>query len=149
MNILGEAYGTISDIEIFWVLMTSVALAFSLYNTWEAIQDYRFFRKQVQSPTVNGRQDQATGTIVAEVSRTVILLIFLSIGIGAMIIPEPPHNLELPLDQRIVSALIRWGLILSAILILLQTLNNARIRRRTALRAKTRAALEEKWRQGK
>lgn len=134
--ILGENYGSVSDIEIVWVLLTGLALIFSLYNMWASILDYRYLRLLHLPP--NGRKDQAEGTIIAETARTMILLIFLSIGIIAMTLPEAPPNLDIPRNQEIASILIRWGLIASAVLIAVQSVNNARIRRRAQLRARTR-----------
>lgn len=136
-----DSYGTVSDIEIVWVGLASVGVGFTLYNMISAYKDMRYLMGLKLPP--NGRRDLAVSTVLVEAMRLICLLIFIAIGIAAMTLPEIPPDLQIPTNQLVIGILIRWGLILASILIILQSILNAAIRRRSKVRIETRERMKE------
>lgn len=134
---LGAEYGTVSDIEIVWVLLACIGILFSSYNVFCAWGDLRWFLKLKLPP--NGRRDIAISTVIVESARLVILSIFLAIGIVSMTIPDVDPKV-LPTNLVVAGILIRWGLIGSSCLMIVQSIVNANVRRRSKVRAQASAA---------
>lgn len=141
---IGAAYGSVADIEIVWVLMAVIGVGFSLYNLGGAVGDLRYFKKLKLPP--NGRRDVAYSSVIVETARLLILLIFVSIGVIAMFLPELPPNVDIPRTQLLVGIAVRWGLIVSSALIILQSFVNAAVRKRSNARAYARAQTQTKER---
>ena len=112
--ILGAAYGSVSDIEIFWTLIATLGLCFSFYTIREASGDWLTIR---DSGIGNGRKLLARSTLLSEWGRAVVQSIFLVIGVLAMFTPEAPNASEGPWYVVAIRVLITWGLISSSILI--------------------------------
>ena len=118
MSFLAAQYGTVSDIELVWTIIALVGIIFSGFNVYNAILDRKALAKL---PVRNGRWLLASFALRAELARMAILLIFFSIGIGAMLLQDPPSQLTLPTVQVVVGTIFRWGLVISALLITLKS----------------------------
>lgn len=120
---LAAAYGTISDIELVWTLIASIGAFYSLWNLREAIVDLRALGK-----IGNGRRLVAWTTLQSEIARLLVQLIFIAIGIGAMLLPDASQR-DLPTRYVLYGALIRWGLIVASLLILYKSYLAHRVRK--------------------
>ncbi len=117
-------YWRISDIEIVWTLIASVGFVFSIYNFQDALGDYR-----AASTIMNGRREVAILGLKMELCRMVIQAIFILIGLAAMTIADPPDQLARPWNLTLLSILFRWGMVISALLVLYMSYSNFRVRR--------------------
>lgn len=122
MNV-AASYGNVSDIEVLWTLVALGGAAFSLYNVRDAARDYR-----ATAHIKNGRRWIAASQVRVEVARLAIQLIFLAIGVLAMFLPSPPDAVLSTL-QVVTGAVFRWGLIVSGLLLLYQSVQNYTLRR--------------------
>ena len=123
---LGAAYGTFSDIEILWVLIALVGLVYSSMNAREAYADRQFIRDH---SIINGRSLVANSIYFTELSRAVIQLIFLAVGVIAMTIPEIPPEADVPTNIKIFGFIFRWGLIASSVLLTFKAFLANRVRK--------------------
>lgn len=112
-SLISAAYGSVSDMELLWTGLAAAGASFSAYNVRDSILDYKAL-----GAMENGRRSLARAAIKTEASRFAIQLIFIMIGVSAMFIPEAPDVLDQPLNIAITSFLIRWGLMVSAGLLL-------------------------------
>lgn len=135
---LAAAYGSVSDIEIFWVVLVFCGLLFSLYNVKEARADQKALK---EAGVANGRGKIAQFAVRSEMARTAIQLIFLTIGILAMFLAETPDSLDQPWHLTAIGFAFRWGLITAAALITLKSYWSWRLR--AILREQFRQAQEE------
>lgn len=119
INFLAAAYGTVSDIEILFSLISFIGAAFSIFSSYEAIKDYQALNK---AKIGNGRRLLAWTSVQTEIARVIIQLIFLTIGILAATIAEMPPQLHLPLEVVIFGFIFRWGLILSSLLLMYKSI---------------------------
>lgn len=120
--ILAAQYATVSDIEVVWTAIAVYGAALSISNVRHAIVDVTAAR------TIgNGRRWIASASLQVELARLVIQLFFISMGVLAMTIPEPPTAV-LPTKLVIFGALFRWGLIISSSLITFQSWTNRQMR---------------------
>jgi hypothetical protein len=85
MILVQDLVGTISLIELAWLLSAIAGLFLSHLNGWEAILDYRALNGRK-----NGRRRIAVGSIRREAVRGVVNAIFLGIGLVAALIPANP-----------------------------------------------------------
>lgn len=123
---LGAAYGSVSDIEIVWVLVAVVGLTFSLFNFRDALRDKaRLIRAKVS----NGRMLVAQANLLGEATRAVKQAIFATIGALAMLLPEVPPQANIPLKNQLIGFFIRWGLITASALTTYQSYLGWQIRR--------------------
>lgn len=113
-TLIGAQYGTISDIEIVWVTIAVIGLFLAIWNFKNALSDKRALKV---ANIKNGRTILARANLLSEATRIVIQSIFVGIGIGAMTLADPPDQLDLPLRQTIISALVRWGILIAAALL--------------------------------
>lgn len=123
--IIGAQYGAIADIEVVWTAIAAVGLIFSIYNWRDAEADYKAL-----GVLANGRRAIAVLSIKMEITRTIIQGLFLAIGISAMFVPDAPDQLHRPTNVLILSVLFRWGLVISAILIMYQSIANYHVRKK-------------------
>jgi len=112
------AYGTVSDIELMWVLISVFGFFYSMFNLRESHMDVRALHF---AGIKNGRYLVARTSRYQDAVRSMIHAIFLSIGVLAMILPETPPNADLPLINYAIGFAIRWGLIAAAILLVSQS----------------------------
>ena len=120
-----DSYGTISDIEILWVVGNLAGVVFSSVNARQAALDLRATNTLT---TANGRRREAVRSLRVEIARIAIQAIFLAIGIGAMTFPDP-QNVDMPLHIVVYGALFRWGLIICSWLVTYQSVENWLTRR--------------------
>jgi hypothetical protein len=138
LNLLAAQYGSISDIEIVWTLIAGIGLAFSIFNVREAFADRAALKL---AGVKNGRKMIADEGLLQELARTVIQAIFLTIGLLAMTYPDPPDVSDRPWNLVLIGIVFRWGLIISASLIMLKSFGAWRLRRRlNDIQAKTLVA---------
>lgn len=128
MNLLQiiASYGTVQDIEILWTIVALIGAIFSIHNLREALKDYRALTLTAKT---NGRGTIARFNLKSESVRLIIQTIFFTIGILAMLIPGgdyPPGTETLLI---VVGAIVRWGIILSSVLISLKSFWAWQIRR--------------------
>ena len=123
--LIGAQYGSVSDIEIVWTLIAFAGICFSSYNIWDALSNYRALPPQIQ----NGRRALAKLYVYMEATRITILSIFFTIGVFAFTLKDGVDQTSLPLKIAIFSAILRWGLVISGLLILFQSYANYRVRR--------------------
>lgn len=126
MRILGAQYGTVSDIEIMWMVINGLGLSFSLYNLWENWKD---FNSASKVRTRNGRYVLALAAVKIELARTLILTILLTLGVLSMTLPDTPTDL-LTTQQLLITIFFKWGLMVSAALIAYQSYLNREARKR-------------------
>ena len=117
--LLSAAYGSVSDIEILWILVALTGLAVTSFNLRDAYNDFLFLR---ENGIFNGRRAVAKTTLYTESTRFVIHSIFLTIGVLAGLLPEAPDTLDLPAIQVAIGAAIRWGLIIGGVLLMSQSI---------------------------
>jgi hypothetical protein len=123
---LAASYGTVGDIEIMWCLIALVGLVFSVFTANKAIGD----RKALKLLGIgNGRKSIASYAIFAEVGRAAIQFIFLSIGITSLFLPQYDES-QLPTAQLLAGILVRWGLILSSLILTSKSYAAYRLRKR-------------------
>lgn len=122
---IAAAYGSVSDIEIAWVLIALVGLAYSLFNVREALADIDWLETNKIS---NGRRQLAKYQLAAECLRSAVQLLFVTVGILAMFVPETPDMLALPTLQVVLGFLIRWGLITASIMLTIKSYLGKRVR---------------------
>lgn len=147
--ILGYQIGTVSELEVVWVMVAAVGFIFSIVNFRESIGDIRALylppgiKRQWsmldlfvanygkgpprRTPLTNGRYPIAWSSARVESARLLIQLIFLSIGVAAMTVPDIEFD-ALSLHYQIVSLMFRWGLMTSSLLVTLQSIENRRMR---------------------
>lgn len=116
----------LSVIEAIWVVVALVGLVFTSYNTAHAWRDYNYIKR---SNIFNGRRIVARTSAWTEGMRAAIQAIFVAIGVGAGTIPDTPIP-NAPLNIQIVQELVRWGLIVSSILLAVKSYMLARMRNR-------------------
>lgn len=126
MRVLGAQYGTVSDIEIMWMVINGLGLAFSLYNLFENWKD---FNSASKVRARNGRYVLALTAVKIELARTLILTILLTLGILSMTLPDAPTSM-LTTQQLLITIVFKWGLMLSAALISYQSYLNREARKR-------------------
>lgn len=114
---IAAAYGSVSDIEILWSVIAAVGLSYSLYNLRDALKDYDFIKHHKIS---NGRRILARHAVYGEGIRAAIQGIFLTVGILAAFVPEAPP-VEAITVISILGLIIRWGLILSSVLLTIKS----------------------------
>lgn len=118
INLLLAHYGTVEDIEILFTVLATIGAGFSLFSTIEAIKDYGAISRAGIS---NGRRLLAWTSVHNEVARFIIQLIFVTLGILAMLLPGA-HDVALPTLQVVFGAVFRWGLITSSALLMYKSI---------------------------
>ena len=86
MILTRDLIGSVSPIELAWLLSAVSGLYLSRLNAWEAVLDFRALNGRR-----NGRRRIATGTIRREAVRGFVNAIFLGVGIVAALTPANPH----------------------------------------------------------
>jgi hypothetical protein len=115
LSFIAAQYGNVADIEIVWTVIALFGLIFSLFNVREAFIDRKVLRI---AGIKNGRKMIADYSLVSEMARASIQLIFLTIGLLAMTYPDPPDSvIDRPWNLVLIGIVFRWGLIISALLI--------------------------------
>lgn len=123
---LAAAYGTVSDIEMVWILSTLIGAIYAGLNTRAANANSRALKKLGIS---NGRLTLAVLFRAAAAMRLSVQLIFLSIGISAAFFPEPVFDQQ-PLKIVVAGALVRWGLIAASVILTVREIMETSIRKR-------------------
>jgi hypothetical protein len=124
---LAQTYGTVSDVEILWTLISLAGVIFGAFNLWAAWGDRHAL---VLSRIFNGRRTVANFAIRGEIARMYVQSVFFTIGVLAMFLPEPPPVAHLPLQYVIFGAVFRWGFITSAAVILGKSIDSFVTRRK-------------------
>lgn len=123
-KLIAGDYGPVGDIEILWTLIALFGIGFSIYNVREAFKDV----KSLHTHNIrNGRAYIARSFRMSEVTRLIMQLIFLTIGVISMTIYNIPRQ-DLPLKLQIFSFIFTWGLITAATMTALQSYLAFRIR---------------------
>lgn len=145
--IIGASYGNVSDIEIIWVLLAGFGVLFSSFNFKESNKDIKALRG---AGIENGRLILAKGARFQDGCRAIVHSIFLAIGVSVLFLPESDlAGQSLPVVM--ITLLVRWGLIIGAAILVLQTFISYRIRRdiireeRHSLKSADAAAYIEKY----
>lgn len=116
---LATAFRTLSDVEALWITVAVVSAIVTAFNLWEAWLD----RKALTVQNIrNGRRIVSNVTLFTEATRILIHLIFLTIGILAAFLPDPPKQVLLPEIQVVLTGLVRWGLIASSVILMAQSI---------------------------
>lgn len=124
---LAAEHGTVSDIEIVWVVLALVGVVFTLLNLGEAKSDLKWVNRAGIS---NGRRVLAQTGLWMEVCRFVIQAIFCVIGVLAMLVHDAPSSI--PAAQEAIRVAITWGLIISSALLTFKTYLARRVRKELA-----------------
>ena len=90
MILLRDFIGSVSIIELAWLLTAMAGIALAGLNAWEAILDYRALGGKR-----NGRRRIALGTVRREALRGLVNAIFLGIGMVAAFTPANPNSTPL------------------------------------------------------
>jgi len=123
-GVVAAQYGTVSDIEIVWTLIAAFGLCFALFNLFDAYRDWKALTGRL-----NGLRAIAVLSLKLEGTRVAIQSIFVTIGVLAMTMKDPPSSLSLPWKQVVIGAVFRWGLVISATLVMYQSYVNFEARR--------------------
>lgn len=110
--------GTASWQEILWTATAAIGCLFSLLNFANARADLLVAR---HLRDLNGRRSLALGTMVTETVRVVVQLIFILIGVDAMLLPNRRAD-HLPPNARLEGYFIEYGLLAAATLLAVQAL---------------------------
>ncbi len=124
--IAGAAYGSVSDIEVAWVIIAVIGAVFAAFNLDAAHSDKL---RLEQLGVANGRSKLAKANLFAEVTRLIKQCIFALIGVLAFFVPEAPDTLDLPLAQAAIRFAITWGLVLASVLTTYQSYLAYKVRR--------------------
>jgi hypothetical protein len=119
-SFLAASYGSLSDIEIAWTLLAAIGLIFSIFNVREAYADWTSL-KDLPMREGNSRPLIAWNSLKTEAASSVIQILFGTIGILSMLLPQTSDQLDLPLKQLLISITIRWGLLIGATLLALKS----------------------------
>lgn len=123
--ILGAGYGTVSDIEIVWIIISTVGFGFACWNATQAWGD----RKYLESAGIrNGRWAVARLATFTESGRAYVQLFFMSIGLIAMHHPDPPASGAGWLSQA-ETVFARWGFISCAAVICAKSIYTFQVRK--------------------
>jgi hypothetical protein len=122
--VIAAAYGTVSDIEILWVLVALVGCIYSVFNIRASQRDFDWLN---ENKIENGRRTLARYQLLAELLRAATQTIFLTIGVLAGFLPEPP---PVPLThiQSIVGFAARWGFITASVFLTIKSYLGYRVR---------------------
>jgi hypothetical protein len=83
---IGASYGTVSDIELVWTIISLVGFCLSSFNVRATVRDCRWLRaSRVSRSDLNGRWLIAWAQFKLEASRGFCQLVFFTIGILAML----------------------------------------------------------------
>lgn len=116
-NLVAATYGSVSDIEIVWTFIAFLGFIFAVHNWKEARKDLVALR---EANIKNGRVIVARGAYWSELGRMIVQGIFVSIGSISLSITSPPPG-QAPLIIDIATALVRWGLIVGAVILTSQS----------------------------
>lgn len=122
---LAAAYGSVSDIEVLWVVVALVGLAVTGFNFADAVRDRKYL---IDNGISNGRRIVADTQVYTEFTRLSIHTIFATIGVLAMFLAEAPNSPDQPWPAVAIGVAIRWGLIVSSILLMSQSIALRRMR---------------------
>lgn len=145
---LFAAYGNIEDIEVLFTLLAFTGATYSLFSVIESIRDYAFIRR---ARIGNGRRTLAWASIHTEAARFIVQVIFMTLGILAMLLPTVPPT-HLSTLAIVFGAVFRWGLVTSTALLLYksvlahvvrQRLRHERIERQAVYNDKIKAIEEQ------
>lgn len=102
-----------SWLELAWTAIASTGALFALLN----VADARIDLGVVEHERRNGPAKAifAWGSIVTESIRVLIHTVFVTIGVLAMLLAEPPAQ-QLPTKIRVFTLVFKWGLLSVAIL---------------------------------
>lgn len=126
MSWVAAGYGTVSDIEVAWVLLNLAGILLSSYNVRGAWLDRQAATRL--APATNGRRRLARTQERVELARFAIQTILLVIGVGAMLLPDAMAR-DLPTRYVVYGAVFRWGMISVAVLVAYQSWENFALRR--------------------
>jgi hypothetical protein len=130
LQLLAATYGSVEDIEVIFTLIAFGGLLFSLFNLRNAYCDWKLV-KEKGNPS-GPRAVWGGFSLVSEAFRSTIQAIFTSLGILAMMVatPQLPPGYHLPMSQLLLRIDFRWGLLISALLLLFQSYGVWRTRKR-------------------
>lgn len=122
---IAASYGSVSDIELVWTLIAVVGFGLSTFNVRASLRDCRWLRETLGDR--NGRWNIAWTQFKLEASRAFCQIVFFTIGVLAMLIPDAPTAHQ-PLRYVLLGAFFRWGLIAVSTLVTWQSWLNYRLR---------------------
>lgn len=111
---LGATYGTVEDIEVLWTVIALAGLVYSVINFGEAHKDLQVIKAR---SIHNGRRIIARAALWSEGFRAIIQAIFFLTGVTVLFLPSPPTSYHQPTAQVVAGILIRWGFIVSSVLL--------------------------------
>lgn len=109
---IAAGYGNVSDIEVMFVVISLIGLAFSLYNAIRAWGDIAWLR---ENKVKNGRWYLAKMWFVSEAGRAYLQFFFALIGIRAFFYPDPPPRLST--HEAVMDVVLRWGLLVGTAIV--------------------------------
>lgn len=139
LHLLAAGYGTVSDIELVWVIIALVGAIFSAFNLKNAIDDFRALHLLDRA---NGRGLIARNTFKSEAARLATQSIFLLAGLLIMTIPDSPDTPGRPWNVILIGAVVRWGFVTASILVSLQGYWSYQVRRELTGRAQAQQDLD-------
>lgn len=138
---IAAQYGSVSDIEIIWVLIALCGVAVSSWNYWQAREDEKAL-KMLRVP-VNGKMRIANTAKTQDAIRITIHGIFALIGFAAMTTVDTPNQSDLPWNIILIQFTITYGLIFGSALLVLGSLLAANLRRDLLFQERQRRGLIE------
>jgi hypothetical protein len=125
--VLAVNYGTVSDIELVWILSNSLGL---LFSSW-CIKDARKDRRALDVKRIrNGRRLIANFAIRSEAMRATVLLLFLLVGIMSAFLPDVGTNAHVPHIYTLFGAAFRWTFLLCSWIISAKSVDSFITRRK-------------------
>lgn len=125
---IAAGYGTVSDFEIFFLVVSSVGVVFASLNVFSLWGDYRFLYSQGRNNNKDGAWLLTKAGLFSEMGRLFVQATFVYIAILIMTIPDPP-----PAGgwrNQTTSGIARWAFLISALWICSKTAYTWYIRKR-------------------
>ena len=122
---IAAAYGSVSDIEILWVIIALIGFVYSVVNINSGREDIRWLNA---NSIGNGRRTLARYQLTAESLRALIQVIFIVIGVLSFFVPDPTDALHLPPPQVAIRFCVTWGLILSSMALTVKSYLGKKVR---------------------
>jgi len=132
-GVLAAAYGSVSDIEILLVVVTTIGLLYGFYNIREMYRAWIILHRQGKTdhgPHYDARMVVAINGLRSEIARVLIQLWLVTLGVIAMTIPETPPYIHEPFKLVIFGFIFRWGIIGTSLLLSLKSYWGYQVRQR-------------------
>jgi hypothetical protein len=113
VGLLAATYGTVSDIEIIFLCITTFGIIFSLANVknmWNDKQALLSVPEDERDDLYWAKVELANTAFTAELLRFFMQALLFTLAAFSATIAEPPSQIHLPLKLVLFGTIFRWGL---------------------------------------